>query len=87
MCARTLGFSAVAAPPNSPLQRIWSSLTLGTRPLNGRVVGQTKMKTVQSRVPAILIMLSVVPMGAGAASPLMSAAEIISTLKARLCLS
>jgi hypothetical protein len=25
------------------LQRTWSSLTLGTRPLNGKIVGQTKM--------------------------------------------
>jgi len=28
-------------PSNPPLQRTWSSLTLGTRPLNGEVVGQT----------------------------------------------
>jgi hypothetical protein len=32
-------------PPNPPLQRTWSSLTLGTRPLNGHVVGQTDMLT------------------------------------------
>ena len=29
--------------PNLPLQRTWSSLTLGTRPLNGKVVGQLEV--------------------------------------------
>jgi hypothetical protein len=31
-----------AAPPNPPLQRSWSSLTLGATPLNGKVVGRTR---------------------------------------------
>ena len=29
------------APPNPPLQWTWSSLTLGTTPLNGIVVSRT----------------------------------------------
>jgi len=35
--------------PNPPLQRTWSSLTVGTRPLNGQVVGQRAMSGGKSQ--------------------------------------
>ena len=37
-------------PPNPPLQRTWSSLTLGTTPLNGSGVGQQSMAADVSRL-------------------------------------
>jgi hypothetical protein len=42
--------------PNPPLQRTWSSLTLGATPLNGSIVGQTGdvVKEILKRVAPIL---------------------------------
>jgi hypothetical protein len=36
------GTIGAAGPPNRPLQRTWSSLTLGARPLDGKDVRQTR---------------------------------------------
>jgi predicted acetyltransferase len=44
--------SLKVAPPNWPLQRTWSSLTLGTTPLNAEVVGQLRDAMLKLEAPS-----------------------------------